>query len=188
MQLPFADHEIADERTGMSLVFPREEYLESYLRACEESWGSVHHSYILHDPALFDEWKSTIFERYRKDCEGIDLPEGYLPSLTLWGIVDGRFVGCTNIRLRMNEKMIEYGGTLGGFITVSARGKGYGTAMGLLGLEATRRLGVEPIVTTVMESNKASLAFSEHLPYTRKDRYIAPAEGVVQPVWRYWFD
>ena len=186
MDLPFADGEIADAETGLALVQPAERYIESYVEACAETWDNIHNTYILHDPALADAWRTTIFRTFENRSRGLELPEGWYPSVMLWAVRDGAFIGAANIRIQQDEGLIRYGGTYGYFIRAGQRGRGFGTAIALLGLEATRRLEVDPIVITCQESNAASMAVSEHLPYLRKERDVVDVDGVVQPVWRYW--
>ena len=187
MDLPFADGEISDAANGLSLIRPSEPYLDSYIDACAETWNDIHDTYILHDPALADSWRSTIFDAFEKDYRGLGLPPGWLPSVALWAVRDGAFVGAVNIRIGHSSELIRYGGTYGYFIRTSKRGQGYGRSIARLGLDATRRLKVRPIVVTCQERNAASMAINEHLPYLRKERAITEAEGVVQPIWRYWF-
>ncbi len=187
MVLPFVDGEIADAESGLSLIRPSVEYLDSYVEACAETWDNIHSRYILHDPALADSWRKTIFDTFENQYRGLELPEGWFPVAVLWAVRNDEFVGAVNIRLQMDDALIRYGGTYGYFVRTSARGCGYGTAIAKLGLEATRCLGVNPIVITCQESNTPSMAAGEHLPYLRKERDIVDVDGTVQPVWRYWF-
>ena len=186
MQLPFADGEIKDDTSGLRLVRPAAIYLESYHAACEETWNHIHNRYILHDPAVFESWQHTIFDTFEKRYLGLELPEGYYPSLMLWAIKGERFVGAVNIRLRQDAELISYGGTVGYFITHSLRGIGLGTSIAKLGVKAAQRLGLDPIVITCQESNAASMAVGEHLPYLIKERDVVDVDGIVQPIWRFW--
>lgn len=187
MELPFADDEIAHAESGLALVRPHEGLLASYREACEETWNNIHSRYIMHDPALFEVWQHTVFQQFEDRFRGINLPEGYYPSVMLWAHAGDRFVGAVNIRLEQDETLLTYGGTYGYFVRTADRRRGFGKALALMGLEATRRLGVEPIVITLQESNRASCALSEQLPYARVECYDADVDGVVQPVRRYWF-
>ena len=187
MRLPFADNEIKHDGTGLSLTRPNASLLESYREACAETWTHIHNRYILHDPLKFEEWQHTIFQTFEDRFCGKNLPDGYYPSVMLWAQREGSFIGAVNIRLQQSEDLLTYGGTFGYFVRVSQRGHGFGTALGLMGLEATRRLGVSPIAITLQESNLASCALAERLPYASVERYDADVDGVVQPVRRYWF-
>ena len=187
MELPFEDDEILHCESGLALTRPHEGLLESYRVACAETWDHIHNRYILHDPDRFDEWRNTLFQTFEDRYNGVNLPEGYYPSVMLWAHLGDRFVGAVNIRMQQDEVLLRYGGTYGYFVRVADRGHGYGTAMGLMGLEATRRLGISPISITVQESNAPSCALAEHLPYERVEHYSTDVDGVVQPVRRYWF-
>ena len=186
--LPFDDGAIAHEASGLSLVRPNGDLLESYRDACAETWDHIHNRYILHDPARYEEWKDTLFQTFADRARGINLPEGYYPSIMLWAQRDGRFIGAVNIRTEQDEDLLRYGGTYGYFVRTSERCRGFGVALGLMGLEAARRLGVSPIAITLQESNEASCRLAQHLPYSRVEFYEADVDGIVQPVRRYWFD
>ena len=187
MELPFRDDEIVHAATGLALTRPHAGLLESYREACVETWDHIHNRYILHDPDRYDEWCHTLFQTFEDRFCGVNLPEGYYPSVMLWAHVGDRFIGAVNIRTSQDEALLHYGGTYGYFVRTSDRRRGYGTALGLMGLEATRRLGVRPIAITLQESNAASCALAEHLPYDRVEFYDADVDGVVQPIRRYWF-
>ncbi len=186
MLLPFEDGQIKHEPSGLALVRPNAALLESYREACAETWDNIHNRYILHDPVRYDEWKHTIFGTFEDRARGVNLPDGYYPSVMLWACAGDRFVGAVNIRTSQDEALLTYGGTYGYFVRTSERRKGYGTALALMGLEAAKLLGVEPIAITLQESNRASCALAEHLPYLRLERYEADVDGVWQPVRRYW--
>ena len=186
VKLPFEDGEICHGESGLALVRPNAALLESYREACAETWDHIHNRYILHDPQLFETWRHTIFQTFEDRYQGINLPKGYYPSVMLWAEREGTFIGAVNIRLQQDEMLLTYGGTYGYFVRVSQRGRGYGTALGLMGLEAAQRLGVNPIAITLQESNEASCALAEHLPYTRVERYEADVDGTIEPVRRYW--
>ena len=72
----------------IELTVPAPEYLEAYHDFCKETWGHVHDSYILHDPAAFSVWKNTIFRQYENEKNGIGLllmtcAEDNLPSIRI---------------------------------------------------------------------------------------------------------
>lgn len=187
MELPFADDEISHHETGLALIRPHEGLFESYREACVETWNHIHNRYILHDPDKFEGWRHTLLQTFEDRYLGVNLPEGYYPSVMLWAHAGNRFIGAVNIRTEQDEALLHYGGTFGYFVRTTERGRGYGTALGLMGLEAAQRLAVSPIAITLQESNKPSCALAEHLPYKRVERYSADVDGVVQPVRRYWF-
>ena len=46
------------------LVAPADELMDAYLDFCRASWGKVHDSCILDDPARYDEWRHTRIRDY----------------------------------------------------------------------------------------------------------------------------
>ena len=58
-------------KTDLALMVPTGEWMELYLDFCRETWGHVHDSYILHDPAGFEKWRHTLLTDYRNAELGI---------------------------------------------------------------------------------------------------------------------
>ncbi len=171
----------------LRLIRPGKEYLDSYLEACRETFSQVHNNYILHNPNHFDEWRTTIFSDFEQQEQGIGLPRGFVPSATFW-LVDGvRFLGAVNIRLRLNDVLKDYGGSIGCFIRTSQRRKGFATAALPLALDKAKTLGVNPILITCVESNTGSLRSLLTIPCQRMESVETIADGVKTRVKRFWF-
>lgn len=171
----------------LKLIRPCAEYLESYLEACRESYGHVHNQYILHDPDRYEEWKNTIFEDFERQERGIDLPPGFVPSVTFWLVDDTKVIGTINLRLKLNAVLLDYGGSLGCFIRVSERRKGYASRALPLALVEARKLAVTPILVTCVESNTGSLRSVLPIPCQRSESVITVADGVRTRVRKFWF-
>ena len=170
----------------MELVTPSEKYLDSYYKGCAETWGHVHDSYILHDPKEFEEWKTCIFKDYENQKNGINLPEGFVPSVTYWCIDRDKYIGTVNIRLELTKGLTEYGGNLGVVLTKSERGKNLGLEITKLALNKMAELNISPIVLTCEESNVRSLHILEHLPYKKREFYETILNGNLTKARRYF--
>ena len=132
----------------MELIPPAPHFLNSYLEACQETWGHVHSTYILHDPSQYARWKDTIFQQFENEKRGIGLPPGYVPSTTFWLICGERFIGSGNIRHFLNASLREYGGQIGDFIRLSERGKGYGSLLLRMLLSKAEEMGIRETLIT----------------------------------------
>lgn len=164
---------------------PAPEFLNAYLDFCRETWGHVHDSYILHDPARFDEWRNTIFDDYRKAESGIGLPPGIVPSTTRWLMADETCVGVVNLRPRLNEALAVYGGHIGLCLRPSARGQGLARALiPALAAEA-RRLGISELLLTTTADNLASRRLNEGIPGVRIERDTVMLNGKLTEIFRY---
>ncbi|MCR5265808.1 MAG: GNAT family N-acetyltransferase [Cyanobacteria bacterium RUI128] len=171
----------------MELVKPSEKYLESYYQACRETWGKVHDNYILHNPDEYDIWKERIFTDYENQEKGIDLPENFLPSITYWLVDNGEYMGTVNIRPKINDALVEYGGSCGVALRSSVRGKNLGLLIVKLALDKMRELKVSPIVLTCEENNEKSWRIIEHLDYLKKELYTTVLNGKNVDARRYRF-
>ena len=89
-------------------------------------------------------------EKIENERNGINLKDGYVPATTLFlkRESDGKICGCIAVRHTLNEFLLNYGGHIGYSITPSERGKGYGKLQLKLGLEETKKLGIEKCLIT----------------------------------------
>lgn len=99
------------------------------------------------------------FERY---LDQLDVREGdaggLVPDSTFFALDTDTdtFVGAVNIRHRLNEFLLRYGGHIGDGVRPSRRGEGIGTQMIALALEECRRLGIGRVLMTCDKRNIAS--------------------------------
>ena len=89
---------------------------------------------------------------------GLHLPEGWVPSIQLVGFVEDEAVGFLNLRLRLNDYLLNQGGHIGYSVRPSARGKGYAKAMLQQGLELAQTKNIDRVLVTCDENNPASRA------------------------------
>ena len=99
------------------------------------------------------------FERY---LDELDVREGdaggLVPDSTFFALDTDTdtFVGAVNIRHRLNEFLLRYGGHIGDGVRPSRRSEGIGTQMIALALEECRRLGIRRVLMTCDKRNIAS--------------------------------
>ena len=65
-------------------------------------------------------------------------------------------VGIIDIRHRLNDYLLKFGGNIGYSVRKSERRKGYAKTMLALGLEECRKLGLEKVLITCDKENIAS--------------------------------
>ena len=171
------DFELRDPETSL---------LAEYLDFCRETWGHVHDSYILHDPAKFEEWSGTIFRQYRDAAEGIGLPPGFVPSVTWWIRKDDRIVAVGNLRPKLSARLRNYGGHLGMAIRPSDRRKGWSKPIILLLAEKAREFGIKELLLTCEVDNPASVRLCGSLPGVRLEYAEAVVNNRLCRVVRAW--
>ncbi len=104
-------------------------------------------------PEEFPAW----LQRQHSMSLGIDLPEGYVPQTVYWLYDDNQPVGMCKLRTQLTEALLKRGGNIGYAIAPSARGKGYGKEQLRLVLQEAKRLGLNKVLITANNGNKASI-------------------------------
>jgi predicted acetyltransferase len=84
------------------------------------------------------------------------LPDGWVPSTTLWWIEADAYLGRLAIRHRLTPHLLEAGGHIGYDVRPSARRRGHATAMLRAALPMARRLGITSALVTCDLDNVAS--------------------------------
>ncbi|MCQ2957554.1 MAG: hypothetical protein MJ180_01480 [Candidatus Gastranaerophilales bacterium] len=171
----------------MEVVEPNKDYLYSYYEACKETWGNCHDNYIIHDPEKFSEWKEHIFQDYKKQEKGIDLPENYVPSATYWLVSNNEYIGTINLRLKLNQQLAIYGGHIGIVIRTSKRGGIYARHAINWAIAKAKSLNINPVLLTCQASNTLSHKGLEFLHYVKKEEDIIELYGKKQLIYRYYF-
>lgn len=85
-------------------------------------------------------------------------PEGRAPGYTYFLIRenDNKIVGMTNLRYKLTEHLLEYGGHIGYSIRPTERGKGYAKVLLYLVLQKCKELNLEKVLLSANESNPPS--------------------------------
>lgn len=99
-------------------------------------------------------------------------PPGLVPA-TLFFLVDDaetKILGGIDIRHRLNDYLMEFGGHIGYGIVPDERGKGYAKAQLRLALPATKSLGVSRALITCDDGNTASARTIEALGGVLEDK------------------
>ena len=90
---------------------------------------------------------------------GINLPEGWVPAIQLVAFSGkGQALGFLNLRLRLNNFLLEKGGHIGYSIRPSERGKGYAKETLRQGLQIAKEKNIKRTLVTCSVNNPASRA------------------------------
>ena len=107
------------------------------------------------DDFVYEEWLES-----NRDMEmGLGIPEGWVPAVQLVAFArDGQAVGFLNLRLRLNDYLLEKGGHIGYSIRPSERGKGYAKESLRQGLQVAKEKNIKRALVTCSTENPASRA------------------------------
>ena len=104
---------------------------------------------------VYEEWLEINMQKEM----GINLPENRVPSIQFVSFDDvGRALGFLNLRLRLNEGLLNYAGHIGYSIRPSERGKGYAKESLRQGLQFGKEKNIKKALVTCSTENPASRA------------------------------
>ncbi|MDF2557027.1 MAG: GCN5-related N-acetyltransferase [Bacillales bacterium] len=169
----------------VQLILPSEEYLHSYLEACQEMRDSDVKTFSIHDPAQYDEWKNSIFQTYKDRREGINLKPDYVPDTTFWLVENNEFIGLGSVRHYLTPALQSYGGHIGYMIRPSKWNSGFGSLQLKLLLKEAAKLGIKEALLTCAVSNPASAKVMENNGGVRIDTTEVFAEGELRHIHKY---
>lgn len=101
------------------------------------------------------------YEDWFTACQNNRSEETVRPGLvpaTTYLVVDetGKLVGMIDLRHRLNDYLLQFGGHIGYSVRRSERRRGYATQMLALVLEEARKLGLDRVLVTCDKENAAS--------------------------------
>lgn len=166
----------------LRLILPCASYLPSYTAAYDE-----YCTHPGHNP-LRNPHDGNLLAQHERRRQGLDLPPDRVSATAFW-LVDEeaqRFLGLIDIRHRLNESLLRYGGHIGYAVRLGEWNKGYGTLMLSLALPHAKALGVSRCLITCDDDNPASARVMEKNGFVLGDKVENLIDG--QPVLtrRYW--
>ncbi|MBC8063035.1 MAG: GNAT family N-acetyltransferase [Clostridiaceae bacterium] len=141
----------------LKLVLPTLEYREKlmdYKTEFIENEDSMDGSAGLRNAETFEEWYSALCDNLKEET----VREGLVPATTFMAIStkDGSLIGMIDIRHRLNDYLLNFGGHIGYSIRKSERQNGYATEMLGLALIECVKLNIKKILITCDKDNVAS--------------------------------
>ena len=142
----------------LELVFPSKEYKRKVEEYLQEFFDNGEYE-IAGDGGLdriknFDEWLRKI----QNDLSEENIEDNRIPA-TLYLTIrksDNKIVGNLQIRHKLNDKLLLYGGHIGDSVRPSERKKGYATEQIRLALQKCKELGIDNVLMDCDKSNIGS--------------------------------
>ncbi len=142
------------------LTRPSVLYKESYLQAmCEFQHEGHYLNYNL--KKMTDDFASFIEHIYVQEEHDKTAPDR-VPNADFWLIDNNEFIGRLSLRYKLNEYLLQLGGTIGYEIRPSKRCQGYGKEILRLGLQEAKKAGLQRALVTCNEDNLGSKKVIEH--------------------------
>jgi predicted acetyltransferase len=98
----------------------------------------------------------ALLKRLNDFENGVNIPDGYVPSSTYWLVDSGELIGVSNLRHYLNERIKTSGGHIGLGIRPSRRGHGLGNLLLALTIQKARSKGIEELHIHCHKNNEAS--------------------------------
>lgn len=141
----------------LKLIFPTPEYKEqilNYKREFIKNGDSLDGTSDLRNTETFEEWYRNVCNNLKEETVG----EGLVPASTFMAISieDESLIGMIQIRHRLNDYLLNFGGHIGYSIRKSERQKGYATEMLDLALKECKKLKIKKVLLTCDKNNIGS--------------------------------
>ncbi len=125
------------------------DYKEEFIRNKDSMDGSAG----LSTYKTFEEW----YKAFNDNSNEKTVREGLVPATTYLALNEsGNLIGMIDIRHRLNDNLLNFGGHIGYSVRKSERRKGYATEMLKLALEKCIELNIQEILITCDKNNIAS--------------------------------
>ena len=120
----------------LKLIEAEKKYLEQYKEAYLESLKQIELGNIKnHDMMFFNPDEKDIVQKFIDSRDQSKLPENYVPSYGYFAVDDDKFIGVINIRIRLTDHLLKYGGHIGYGVNPKYWKMGYGKEMLKLALQ-----------------------------------------------------
>ncbi len=121
--------------------------------------------------------------------EQFKLPEHYVPSYDFFAVDGDKFIGVINIRVRLTDNLLRYGGHIGYAINPKYWRMGYGKELLKLGLDYARKIIQEDkILITCDDDNIGSYKIIEANKGVLENKVENLEDGERFITRRYWIE
>lgn len=141
----------------LKLILPTAKYKDQimeYRKEFIDNNESMDGTSDLRNAKSFEEWNNNIVDNMNEKT----VRKGFVPSNIYIAISkdDECLIGMIDIRHRLNDYLLNYGGHIGYSVRKSERQKGYATEMLELALRECEKLGIKKVLLTCDKDNIAS--------------------------------
>ena len=142
----------------MKLEIRSERYFDQYRQYCREFWeADVRYFRPTNPERLDDGWFLRTKAWYDEKMRG----ERYPHSLYYDAVEDGQFIGEFQLRLVMDENIMNGIGSVGYSVRICHQGRGYGREILRQGLDIARENGLNRVLLNINDANVPSIKVCE---------------------------
>lgn len=153
----------------------------AYKQAFPDNDQGIEGTSMLYFAESIEDWLADL----KKFSNRETTPAEWVPASQYVLINDeGKILGMLSLRHELNADSENYGGHIGYSVAPSERRKGYGSQMLQLVLKEAKELGMEKILVTCKDTNRASAGVIEKNNGILEDKRTDPESG--QMMRRYW--
>ena len=170
----------------LKLVLPTsadEQEVWGYRKEFLEQGSSLDGSGGLAEAESFAQWYSkTLANRSEQTvCPGL------VPATTFLAVdADGKLIGMIDIRHRLNEGLLRFGGNIGYSVRPCCRRQGYATQMLALALEECRKMQMQKVLVTCNKENIGSAKTIQKNGGVLENEVAGKENGEDRITQRYW--
>ena len=139
----------------LTLAFPcaaDETAVMAYRAAFVQAGDSLDGTCNLNRHENYADWLAMVTDNRSEET----VRPGLVPASTMLAWDDGKLVGMIDIRHRLNDYLLQFGGHIGYSVHPACRRQGYATRMLALALDECRRLGLSRVMVACDRDNPAS--------------------------------
>ena len=174
----------------LKIVEPNEKYMKGYKEAYELTLKKYEDGVIKKHNILFENPdKVNVVQEMLDNRDQSKLPAHFVPSYDFFAVDDDKLIGLVNIRIRLTDNLIRYGGHIGYAVNPKYWGKGYGTKILRIVLETYKDLIEEnKILITCDDDNIGSYKIIEANGGVLENKVENEDNGDKFLTRRYWID
>ena len=172
----------------LKLIDADEKYLDQYKEAYLESLKQIELGNIKKHVMMFSNPdEKDIVKDYMDSRDQSKLPSWCVPSYNYFAVDDGKFIGVINIRVRLTDKLLRYGGHIGYGVNPKYWKMGYGKEILKLALQEYKDLiEDDKILITCDDDNIGSYKIIEASGGVLENKVENESAGEKFLTRRYW--
>lgn len=170
---------------NLSLIKPSKTYYQSYLNLVAE-FNDNQEKLIPFPLSYQNDDVDKLLLRFENDSLGI-IQDVFVPNSTFWLVLDNaEVVAVSNLRHRLNDKLLIEGGHIGYGVKPSMRSRGFGKEILRLTLNEAKKINISKVLITCNKNNIASQkVILANGGIFKSEDYVEEYGGIVK---RYWID